>query len=275
MIILILLFITLVLIIICLIISCTCYENYKSVDDYQSNNKDIPSTNIVMYMTYDKDYQKEVTKKTSALNKSYCDKYGFDFHKFILKVDDDKKINYKIDGIQYKAVPHYGRYLELYNIMDQYSDDTFFIYIDSDAAVIEQDFDIRDWIPKSEDIYIVFGNEVIHKFGSKIGASLRRMLYGIIFNSGVIIVRNNKWSKQLFKDILTSETCEYTRMHKILNTHDQSCISNIYYNNLYDEHKHIKVISQKNKIQYNDLDKNVPILHAFGGDSKKFDNISL
>lgn len=243
---------------------CTCYENYESID-YTPSSKYIEPENIHIYMTYDKDYEKEITQKTSVINKKYAEKYGFNFHKILLQLDQNKNINYELDNKSYKAVPHYGRYIELYNIMDHYPEDSIFIYVDSDAAFIEQDFDVRDWIPENVDI--LFGNEMNYNIPEKIVSTIRCLMYGFSFNSGFMIIKNTPWTKEFLKRVLTSTTCKDTRLVKSM-FYDQSCISEIYKNNKNDEHNHIKVIPENNRIQYCVFDKKTPILHTAGSNKK-------
>ena len=104
-----------------------------------------------------------VGNNCASLNKKYAEKMNFTFDRFeTLKTKDE--------------APHYGRYRSLIKLFDKYPKGDYFIYIDGDAAVVNHNIDLRRWIPKDPDIYVLFANEIVRFFKS----TYRNLKYGLI-----------------------------------------------------------------------------------------------
>jgi hypothetical protein len=219
-----------------------------------------------IFMAFDEKYGELMGNNTAKINKLYCEKYGFNFHKMNLKIDKNKNITYFKNKKSYKAVPHYGRYLALSELIEKYPKDHVFMYIDSDAALLNHKVDITKWIPYDKDVYILFGNEFHDSFYIRYSSFIRNIVNGITFNSGVFIARNNQWVKNFLDNILYGELCNWNRTKKYI-YYDQQCISNLINSNSNKEKKYIKVIPFKNPIQNNDESKiysKIPIYHTAG-----------
>lgn len=268
------------LIILNIIVICFCELDSNTENGFK--NIDNPSKFHIL-MTYDKKYGEFLGNNTSSINKKYCEHYGYNFHKKILNIDKNKHITYTDIRIKdsigtaynknkiYKAVPHYGRYVELLKLLNKYPEDHIFMYIDSDASLLNYKIDVGDWIPKSKDTYVLFGNEG-NTIKIKFKSFIRNVKYGITFNSGIIILKNNDWTKKFLSDILYSDDCDCNRLNKTM-YYDQSCISNLFKRNKNNEQIHIKVIPNNKSIQHNDIkkiDSPIPILHTFGEKYKDF-----
>ncbi len=222
-------------------------------------NKRVSPQNVHIIMAFDPAYGKLIGDQYAEINKAYAEQYGFNFHK--LDPDSSKYV-----------YPHYKRYIALQKLLREYPDNTYFFYIDGDAAIVQNDLDIRDWFQEIDsETYVLFGNEVGHDdFSFKKRMILRILLQNIAFNSGVIVVRNNQWSRSFVDSILDPSQCNHAKDDKgflvnFFKTKDQNCIGNIYAKNAHQEKKHIKVIPFDYRIQqFSDdfHDSNIPISHA-------------
>ena len=260
--------ITLISIIIIFLIFLIISECYFELENYtidKSELTNIQPNKFHIYMCYDKNYGELFSNKFAEINKKYCKKYGFNFHKKIIKLDENKKITYNKNSKVFKSVPHFGRYLFLKELMDRYPKDHIFMYIDSDACVINNNVDLSTWIP-NKNINIIFGNEFKNNFALKVTGALRNIAFGINFNSGIIISKNNDWVQNFLNNILYSKVYEINRNKKVLSFYDQTVISKLFYHNKNNHQVHIKVISLKNPIQHStfNLQNKIPILHATG-----------
>lgn len=252
-----------------------CNENnpnaLEGMNDYPHS---YPPENVHLFMTFDKVYAEKVGNNTSTINEKYAKKHGFHFHKVIIDLDKNKRLNYEIGNRKYKTVPHFGRYLTLLDLSKNFPPDHIFIYIDSDAAIYNENLDIRTWIPPNPQTYILFGNE-FSTIETRVTSTLRRIVYGITMNSGFFIARNNSWVKAFLFLILTSDKCKETRIQTqtASTLYDQACISTLYKKNKHREKEHIKVIPNKNKVQTCDphnLVRTTLILHTAGKNHKNY-----
>jgi hypothetical protein len=258
------LFIFLVLV----VIAETCYENQdKMQKDYLTNVDSIDPKTIHIFMTFDEKYGENIGNKCAEINKIYADDYGFNFH----------VSNPESPG----TVPHYKRYVELEKMGEEYPDGHYFVYIDGDASVVNQQNDIRKWFPEpgvKNETYILFGNEFNSRFDTRVTDSLRNLSSNLVHNSGVIIIKNNSWSRHFISLILNDPICGDRMIRGDFGFYDQSCASRIYDSDpKFSEH--ISVISgKKNRIQfglgYAHSNENVPILHETGKDKSFYKTIN-
>lgn len=222
-------------------------------------NEEISPDRIHIYMSFDEKYD-WIGDTTSEINNNYSKKWGFHFHKM------------RPPPLGNTYVPHYGRYFNLIELMNKYTDpNIYFIYIDGDASVINKNIDLRKWIPNAN-THILFGNECKTTYIDKVRNFFLILIYGISINSGVFIVKNSDWSRNFIEKIVHSTTCSKVWNKKDLNIgfYDQSCILKLFKKLPHTEKKHIRVIPHNKAIQQYKEDISyvkkyidfVPILHT-------------
>lgn len=139
-------------------------------DDISDNKKKILVYHSVSYAGKNPPYMDLSTK----INKSYCDKWGYDF----------KIINHKVAKIPY----YWLRVQDLLNLLET-TDYEYICYMDVDAVFYNHDLSVEnivDHIEKETNItYDMFiGNDITD---------------GKILNSGVFFIKNTQWSKDFIK----------------------------------------------------------------------------
>lgn len=249
-----------------------CYENKNTIEHFFYDPSEIPSNTVHLFMAYDTHYKNKMGKYTSFINKKYAEDKGFLFHEKIIDSKIPFRIEYTHNKKKFLSVPHYARYLYLKELLQDYPDNHFFIYIDTDAMISDPNLDLRNWIPKNPTC-VLFGNEINEYYNVKIISTLRSIMHNISFNSGVFIARNCNWTKNFINNVLSSPSCTKSRI-KRCPYFDQSCITSIFNENKMDEKKYIKVIPQKKSIQNTKIVNNVPITHRIFDKNKFFTTLN-
>lgn len=222
----------------------------------------IDPKSVHIFMAFGPKFAKLMGDKNAAINRAYAMQYGFNFHVF--DPDSSKYV-----------FPHYKRYVALQQLLNQYPDNTYFFYIDGDAIVQHTDLDIRNWFQTLDsDTYVLFGNQDQLKTGYAANKQsfMRILVQQINFNSGIIIIKNNAWSREFINHVLDPKICNHAKDSKdylvnFFRTKDQNCIGHMYSQNKFQEKDHIKVIPAKHSIQYFNrmqFSKNIPIFHPAG-----------
>jgi lipopolysaccharide biosynthesis glycosyltransferase len=210
---------------------CNC-ENKRYIEENFISDPHIISPNRVnILMTFDEKYGEKIGNRTSQINKNYADEYGFNFH-----------VNDYNTGI---LKPHYKRYFGILELFEKIPENDYVVYIDGDAVFLNTDKDLRKWFSNTDDTFVLLGNEINYVMGSKVISALRNILYKFSGNSGIIIIKNNDWTKKFIQNIINTGSRE-----KGIDKLDQGTIDNLYYENKNDERKHIKSMSFKNGIQH-------------------------
>lgn len=241
-----------IVIIILIMITEIYYDRNKYIIDKFKNDPPYHE-NIHIFMSCNREYYSKYGKTTFVLNENYCSKWGFQFHKWVF---DGSTVKYTDKlGKVYESVPHYARYIYLLKMLDVYPDDHYFIYIDTDAAIINDKLDIRKWIPYDDNVSLMFANEGNMYYNNKLESVYRNIKDGMSFNSGVFICRNCEKSRENIGKIIYDGVCN--RVVRKKRFYDQSCIVDLNLQN-------IGILKDKYRIQSFKLDKNVPIYHDAG-----------
>ena len=154
----------------------------KDVDYNPANIKSLSilskKPKVLVYHSIAYNKEPEYMKYSTRLNKKYCNRWGYDF----------KIINHDISEIP----PYWLRVKDLVELLKSNYD--IICYMDVDAAFNDHDIEltqllkyIEDTADKTYDIFI--GSDVAEEK---------------ILNSGVFIVKNNKWTRQFIKTWLNN-----------------------------------------------------------------------
>jgi len=158
------------------------FEEYNSYYD-KLNDKNIDNSttisNVVVLFSYDYDKIPEYKQYTTDIAKLYCEIYGY--------IIED--INHYQD--QDKVSPYWIRVKDLIDLSKKYDSNTVFLYMDIDATINPEHFStsiidllniIDNYHDKSYNMYI--GRDISNEFE---------------VNTGVMILRNTDWTKQLLQ----------------------------------------------------------------------------
>lgn len=256
------------------------YETFPStmMYEYIDNDHFPESKKVHLFMISDRNYHDLIGKYTKEINKKYAEKHNFPFEYKIVSTDKDNRIHYEINHTKRKAAPHYARYIYAYHYVKRTLDNSYLIYVDTDAAFVDHTLDIRKWIPRDVDTYILFGNEFSNF--RVLESIYRNIKFGICFNSGFFILKSNQWTLGFLERILLSDTCTDCRLMKQYGWYDQTCISLLYQKNDFLEKKHVKVIPNTHMVQHKKTNwfhekfkSGIPILHTSGKKKMFFQTI--
>ena len=178
-----------------LIIGIIYFYNYKVVEKYKNQKY-----KICVLMWYN-DKIKDYADKCYEINKKYCKKYGFDIIKSHKRFYKDRS-------------PHYERLPLILNNLEKYD---YIIWIDADAHFDLNSNDISVLIDKYSNYNFILSGDIDDN--NKENKSINRQKSSII-NSGVMIVKNSKYSKKVIKHWVNSDEL-LKKKHKF---HDQGII---------------------------------------------------
>ena len=227
-----------------------------SESEYIADTEDIKPENVHVFMAYDDHYKKLFAEKFANINERYCQSYGFQFHVF----DDLPPVH--------NEKPHYLRYHALRQLSQKYGEEAVFIYLDADAVVMNHEIDIRKWIPATTDILLGNTNIMTSPF------KFARFGFGLVGQTGILIVKNTLPGKNFIESVLTSDACNTTRHSPVMGNYDQSCVSILYQYGVKRLDQHMKKIPHTFPIQQTisctqpkaaySFHSSIPIMHFYG-----------
>jgi len=165
-----------------------------------------PATTII-YQAFDKRYGDKIGYLSSRKNQFWAKQNGYAYKLFVPETKEDE-------------MPHFLRYRVFLELARDPRNKNI-VYIDGDAVVNKHHKYLM-----SNDTDVTFGNEVSGKFG-KLYHNAKHKYY--VFNTGYMCFKNNDFTIELAREILTGKKCKDCRKHGcgIWNFKDQGCLDKL------------------------------------------------